>query len=77
MDERIRQVIANTFGLDPAEVTESASQQTVEHWDSLGHINLVLALELEFRTHFSTSQIPLLVDFAAIRDALKPDRLAA
>ena len=77
MDDRIRQVIAQTFGLELAAVTESASQQTLDAWDSLGHINLVLALEIEFRTQFSVNQIPLLVDFAAIRDALTRGKLAA
>ncbi len=77
MDDRIRQVIANTFGLDLAAVTDSASQQSLQPWDSLGHINLVLALEMEFRTQFSVHQIPLLVDFAAIRDALTRGKLAA
>jgi acyl carrier protein len=77
MDERIRQVIASTFGLDPTTVDETASQQTLEAWDSLGHINLVLALEIEFGAQFSIGEIPLLADFTAIRDALTRRSLAA
>ncbi len=77
MNERIRQVIADSLGLDPSVVTDSASQETVEAWDSLGHINVVLALELEFRTQFSVHEIPLLVSVTAIRDALARGKLVA
>ena len=77
MEEQIRLVMAQTFGLDVALVPPDASQQTIPAWDSLGHINLVLALEMEFRVQFTTTQIPLLVDMASICDALQHGRSAA
>lgn len=76
MEEQIRQVMAQTFGLDVALVPGDASQQSIPAWDSLGHINLVLALEMEFQVQFTTTQIPTLLDVGAIRDAIAGKRVA-
>lgn len=77
MEERIRRVMATTFGLELTDIPATASQATVEKWDSLGHIHLILALESEFGVQFSAAQIPQLVDLRAIERALQAGRQAA
>jgi len=50
--ERTRTVIAGIFKLSAEAVPPDASADTLENWDSLGHLNLVLALEQEFGVQF-------------------------
>jgi acyl carrier protein len=46
--ERIRGVVADVFGVKVDSLVDGSSPDTIPEWDSLGHINLVLALESEF-----------------------------
>jgi acyl carrier protein len=39
------------------QIDEKASQQNIEKWDSLGHLNLVVALEEEFDISFEPEEI--------------------
>jgi acyl carrier protein len=48
IESRVRRMVADVLNLPPAEVTRDTSPQTVDTWDSVQHLNLVLALESEF-----------------------------
>ncbi len=69
--ERIRQVMAAVFEMDPTEIDDEASPGRIEHWDSLRHMNLVLALEEEFDVRFPDDQVEELVSFRLIELSLK------
>lgn len=45
--ERIHRVVADVFGIPRESVTAEMSPDTLPSWDSLSHINLVVALEAE------------------------------
>ncbi len=57
IEERVRGVIAQVFGLDKSAVSSTASQESLEKWDSLGHMNLCVAIEEEFRVRLDDTQI--------------------
>lgn len=57
IEERVRGVIAQVFGLDKSAVSATASQESLEKWDSLGHMNLCVAIEEEFRVRLDDTQI--------------------
>lgn len=51
MDEQLRRVFSAALGLDDKEtasLSEGDSIHTVNNWDSLGHLRLILALEHEY-----------------------------
>ena len=58
MDERLRQVFSDVFDIDRDAVGDEASPDTIEGWDSVAHLNLVLALEGEFMIRFEAEEIP-------------------
>ena len=67
---RIFTVMANVFGVPSCEVLPSTSQQTIEGWDSLAHVHLIMALEAEFEVSFSIEQALELTNVRAIYEAL-------
>ena len=47
MRDRLRALLASVLEVDPEQVPENASSITVEGWDSMAHIQIMLALEAE------------------------------
>lgn len=50
---RVEEVVARVFNLDPSEVTDESSKETIEEWDSMGNMSLVTGLEEAFRVSLS------------------------
>ena len=48
VEERCRNVMAKVMNVDAATLGNDASPLTLDKWDSLAHVQLVLALEDEF-----------------------------
>jgi acyl carrier protein len=47
-EEALKQVLSAVLGIPAESIGEATSMDTVEGWDSIKHMNLVLALEDEF-----------------------------
>jgi acyl carrier protein len=71
MEEKIKNVMAAVFEVQPSQVDDNASPDTIDKWDSLGHMNLIVALEEEFGTTFSDDEIPEMLNFKIIQSTLK------
>jgi acyl carrier protein len=69
-------VVGKVFGVDPRQVTDTTSGQTLEPWDSLGHVTLVLELEATYGLSFSAEETLQMTDVGAIKRVLR-DRGAA
>lgn len=55
LEERVLDVLKNTFELDAVDAT--CSQKTCEKWDSMGQLNLVVELETEFDVSLEPEEI--------------------
>jgi acyl carrier protein len=55
--ERVRAVASDVLKIPVAKITPESSNETVEGWDSVQHLNLVLALEQEFSVQFDPEEI--------------------
>jgi len=66
VEQRVRSVLADVFGLDPASIDPDTSTDTVEGWDSLHHLTVVLSLEEEFDIQFDDEETLSLVNFPLI-----------
>jgi acyl carrier protein len=71
MEEKLKLIMANVFGVKVEAIGEDASAHTVPGWDSLKHLDLVLALEKEFGIRFDDEEIPTLINFQIIISTLK------
>jgi acyl carrier protein len=76
MTERVVRIAADVFGVSADAIGPASSPDTIEAWDSLHHLNLVLALEQEFAVQFTPEEIEqmLSIELAA---ALVEEKLAA
>jgi acyl carrier protein len=69
-DERLLAVFRGVFGDELDELPNEASPDTIADWDSLNHVNLVMALEAEFGVEFEADEISELASVGAIRRRL-------
>ena len=44
----VKEVVAQALGVDPAWITRDTGPGTFPQWDSLGHLNVILAFEKAF-----------------------------
>jgi len=66
IEERVKAILSEVFDLPASQVGADTSTDTVEAWDSLQHLSLVLALEEEFGIHFDDEETVALVSFPLI-----------
>ncbi len=70
MKERVLHVVSQVMEVSESSLSLDSSPDTVPEWDSLKHMNLVLALEEEFEVQFSDQQIVQMVSVSKILEAL-------
>jgi len=57
MRSEVRDVLSQVFRLSPEGIAENASPDCIPAWDSLGHIQLISALESTFGLRFNIREI--------------------
>jgi acyl carrier protein len=70
IDDRIRRILADVLDLDPSAIGDDASPETFDQWDSLRHMNLLVALEEEFGVTFDDDAFATSASFAGARAAI-------
>ena len=68
--ERILQVMATVLETEVATLNENSSSDTIEAWDSLKHLTLILALEEEFAISIPDEEVGELVNYKLIEITL-------
>ena len=71
MEQRVKKIMAKTFKTEEKKISENASMDTLEEWDSLRHMYLILGLEDEFGVEFSQPQIINMLSYKTILFTLK------
>jgi len=66
----IEDVLARVFGVDASGLDATSSPESVEGWDSMGHLNLVAALEQEFGVSIDIGDVMEMVSVKKIREIL-------
>ena len=66
MSETIKLVMSQIFQVELESITVDSSPESIEKWDSLKHMQLVMALEDELGIQFPDDAIPELITYGAI-----------
>lgn len=67
----VEEVVARIFSLDPSEVTDRSSRETIEEWDSMGHLSLITGLEEEFKVSIAIADAMEMTSVQHIKRILK------
>ena len=70
MEQRIKNVMSAVFEIPVNKIKGNASPDTIESWDSLKHMNFVIALEEEFEIEFINDEINEMMNFAQVKSVL-------
>ena len=57
VQEKVIQVLINIFQVSPDKISTETTSDNVENWDSMNHINMILALEQEFGIRYDEEQV--------------------
>ena len=67
----IRQLMADIFNQPIDKITVESSQDNVDNWDSLKHLDLIVALEEEFEISIPIEEVGHLTSFKIIAVVVK------
>jgi acyl carrier protein len=70
MLERVRGIAADVLQVNHGSLSADSSPQSVESWDSVQHLNLVLALEEQFGVQFEPEEMDNMKSIGAIAGVL-------
>ena len=71
IESRIKNVISAVFDIPEGQIKDDSSSDTIESWDSIRHMNLIIALEEEFQLQFNDVQTLEIVNYSSIYKILK------
>ena len=55
--DRVRTIVASVLRVPPEAIDDSSSPDSLGSWDSLNHVQLILALEEEFGLQFAVEDM--------------------
>ena len=68
--DRVRTIAADVLEVPASKISADSSPETIDTWDSVHHLNLVLALEQAFNLQFEPDEIDAMKDIQHILDIL-------
>ena len=71
MKDRVKAIMAVTFRVDEKLLSDNVEQNDIVNWDSLAHLNLIIALENEFDISFEPEEIRHMTSMNSIIKCIK------
>ena len=68
---RLGDTIRQTLDLDPGTDLETLSYRSTASWDSVAHLELLIALEEEFGFVFTPDELMDMTDYPAVREVVE------
>jgi acyl carrier protein len=67
VNDKLKEIVAELFELEPAVVNDALTPEDVELWDSMNHLRLVSAVEEEFQIKLSMKEIESIRSLATLQ----------
>ncbi|HXC65129.1 MAG TPA: acyl carrier protein [bacterium] len=71
IEDRLQTVMRDVFDRPDIALSRAMTASDVEEWDSLSHVNLVVAVEKEFGLHFTLAEIKPLKNVGEMLDLIR------
>jgi acyl carrier protein len=75
--DQIRTIASDLFGVPAHQITADSTAETIETWDSIQHLNLVLALEERFGIQLAPEEIEEMESIGAVAKVVEAKLQAA
>ncbi len=69
--ERLNNVFRDVFDDESIVVTDATTSNDIEDWDSLEHINLIVAVEQEFGIKFNMGEVTTMKNVGEMADIIE------
>lgn len=69
--DRVRKILAETFRVSLNDITDNTSIEEIDTWDSLTHIEMVVALESQLGLEFDGDEIAEMISVEMIEKIIK------
>lgn len=70
MQNKIKQIFSKIVGIKITKIKPNTSPENTKKWDSLAHMNLVMALEKELKIKFTDDEINEMLSFELIEEII-------
>ena len=71
IQKKVKYVMSIVFEIPIKDINEDSSAENIGSWDSLKHMNFIVALEEAFKVEFTEAEIPEMLDYLSILKILK------
>jgi len=71
IEERVKKILSSVMNVPVEEISRDSSPDTIETWDSLKQMTLIMTLEQEFNIEFSEEKVYELLSCDRIIQALE------
>tara|TARA_B100000795_G_C22775008_1_gene429615 strand:- start:943 stop:1188 length:246 start_codon:yes stop_codon:yes gene_type:complete len=71
----IQEIFRDVFDIDDLIINDLTNSDNIEDWDSLNHINLVSAVEKEFKIKFALGELMEIKNVGAMIDLMMIEKL--
>jgi acyl carrier protein len=68
--ERVTEIVGKVLNIDGLKLTDESTARDVQGWDSLTHVQIIIAVESEYDFHFSFSEASQLENVGQFVDAI-------
>ena len=71
IEKRIKFIMSEVFDINKDMIKNDSSTNNLVEWDSMNHMNLIVALEEEFKCDFDEDDIEIMVSFEIVKTIIE------
>ena len=71
MEEKLKEIMAEIFGVKREEINDDSGMNNMEAWDSLSHLQLIAMIEERFGISIDTDNLMKMTSFGDIKKILE------
>lgn len=77
MDNKLIKIFATVLEIDESDIGEVFDQSSSPNWDSLNHLNLIIAIEEAYNVSFEPEEIAKMISYKEVESKLNLKLLAS
>ena len=70
VDERIKDTMAAVFNMPVKKISNASSRDNIKNWDSIKHLQLIMALEEEFNITIDEEHAVEMLNYSLIQNII-------